>query len=114
MEIRDVPFAALGGIYEADDREAIDRVVAAALDANGNFFPMPEESEFQTMLARHEGASKAVAVNSCGTALDCCMMALGIKAGDEVMYDKYAGTQIKIQGSEHLIVKMADVLAVLE
>jgi len=37
-----------------------------------------------------------------------------VKAGDEVMYDKYAGTQIKIQGSEHLIVKMSDVLAVLE
>jgi chaperonin GroES len=37
-----------------------------------------------------------------------------VKAGDEVMYDKYAGTQIKINGTEHLIVKMSDVLAVLE
>jgi len=37
-----------------------------------------------------------------------------VKKNDKVMYDKYAGTQIKIQGSEHLIVKMADVLAVLE
>jgi chaperonin GroES len=37
-----------------------------------------------------------------------------VKAGDEVMYDKYAGTQIKIGGTEHLIVKMSDVLAVLE
>jgi chaperonin GroES len=36
-----------------------------------------------------------------------------VKAGDEVMYDKYAGTQIKIDGTEHLIVKMSDVLAVL-
>ena len=37
-----------------------------------------------------------------------------VKAGDEVMYDKYAGTQIKLDGSEHLIVKMSDILAVLE
>ncbi|MEW6548356.1 MAG: co-chaperone GroES [Spirochaetota bacterium] len=37
-----------------------------------------------------------------------------VKVGDEVMYDKYAGTQIKIDGLEHLIVKMSDILAVLE
>ena len=37
-----------------------------------------------------------------------------VKVGDQVMYDKYAGTQIKIDGTEHLIVKMADILAVLE
>jgi len=37
-----------------------------------------------------------------------------VKVGDEVMYDKYAGTQIKMDGAEHLIVKMADILAVLE
>ena len=37
-----------------------------------------------------------------------------VKVGDKVMYDKYAGTQIKIDGDEHLIVKMSDILAVLE
>ncbi|MFZ2635430.1 MAG: co-chaperone GroES [Rectinemataceae bacterium] len=37
-----------------------------------------------------------------------------VKEGDEVMYDKYAGTQIKIAGVEHLIVKMQDVLAILQ
>jgi chaperonin GroES len=30
------------------------------------------------------------------------------------MYDKYAGAQIKIDGVDHLIVKFADVLAVIE
>ena len=40
--------------------------------------------------------------------------AIKVKAGDEVMYYKYAGTQIKIDGVEHLIVKMSDILAVLE
>lgn len=37
-----------------------------------------------------------------------------VKAGDKVMYDKYAGTQIKLSGVEHLLVKMADVLAIIE
>lgn len=37
-----------------------------------------------------------------------------VKVGDEVMYDKYAGIQIKIDGAEHLIVKMSDILAILE
>ena len=37
-----------------------------------------------------------------------------VKAGQKVMYDKYAGTQIKIDGVEHLIVKMADIIAIVE
>ncbi|MCL1835967.1 MAG: co-chaperone GroES [Treponema sp.] len=37
-----------------------------------------------------------------------------VKAGQKVMYDKYAGTQIKINGEEHLILKMADIIAVVE
>jgi chaperonin GroES len=37
-----------------------------------------------------------------------------VKVGDKVMYDKYAGTQIKIDGTEHLIVKFSDILAVIE
>jgi len=37
-----------------------------------------------------------------------------VKVGDEIMYDKYAGTQIKIDGVEYLIVKMSDILAVME
>jgi chaperonin GroES len=37
-----------------------------------------------------------------------------VKAGDKVMYDKYAGTQVKIEGVEHLILKMQDIIAVIE
>jgi chaperonin GroES len=37
-----------------------------------------------------------------------------VKAGQKVMYDKYAGTQIKIDGEEHLILKMQDIIAVIE
>ncbi|HOZ73076.1 MAG TPA: co-chaperone GroES [Spirochaetales bacterium] len=37
-----------------------------------------------------------------------------VKKNDKVMYDKYAGTQIKIDNAEHLIVKFSDILAILE
>lgn len=37
-----------------------------------------------------------------------------VKAGQKVMYDKYAGTQIKIDGVEHLVLKMSDIIAVIE
>jgi chaperonin GroES len=37
-----------------------------------------------------------------------------VKVGDKVMYDKYAGTQVKIDQDEHLIVKMADIIAIIE
>ena len=37
-----------------------------------------------------------------------------VNAGQKVMYDKYAGTQVKIGGEDHLIVKMSDILAVIE
>ena len=85
MEIREVPFIPMGGVYEQDDVDAINRINSAATVEGGNFFPLPEENDFQNALAEHEGAVKAIAVNSCGTALDCCMMALGIREGDEVI-----------------------------
>lgn len=37
-----------------------------------------------------------------------------VKSGDRVMYDKYAGTSVKIDAVDHLIVKMSDILAVIE
>ena len=37
-----------------------------------------------------------------------------VKAGQKVLYDKYAGTQIKIDGADHLILKMQDIIAVIE
>ncbi|MEN2997456.1 MAG: co-chaperone GroES [Brevinematia bacterium] len=37
-----------------------------------------------------------------------------VKVGQKVIYDKYAGTQIKIDDVEYLILKNDDVLAVVE
>jgi dTDP-4-amino-4,6-dideoxygalactose transaminase len=85
LDPRSIEFRALGGAFEQDDVAAAASVLEAATCPEGNFFPLPEETEFQNGFAAHEGARCAVAVNSCGTALDLCMMVLGIGPGDEVI-----------------------------
>ncbi|GHU22031.1 10 kDa chaperonin [Spirochaetia bacterium] len=37
-----------------------------------------------------------------------------VKVGEKVMHDKYAGTQLKIDGDEYLILKMSDIIAIVE
>jgi len=37
-----------------------------------------------------------------------------VTVGQKVMYDKYAGVPVKVDGVEHLILKMADIVAVIE
>lgn len=41
-------------------------------------------------------------------------VAITVKVGDRIMYDKYAGTQLKIDGEDHLILRMNDVIAVVQ
>lgn len=82
---RNIPFAALGGVFEQDDVDAAMKVMRGATQPHGDFFPLPEEPDFQNAFATHEGARHAVAVNSCGTALDACMCVLDLKPGDEVI-----------------------------
>ena len=36
-----------------------------------------------------------------------------VKAGDTVLYGKYAGTEIQIEGSEYLIMRESDILAIV-
>ena len=36
-----------------------------------------------------------------------------LKAGDEVLYGKYAGTEIEIEGTKYLIMRQSDVLAIV-
>ncbi len=40
--------------------------------------------------------------------------AIDVKKGDKILFGKYAGTEIKIDGEEHLILREEDVLAVIE
>ena len=40
--------------------------------------------------------------------------ALDVKAGDEVLYSKYGGTEIKVDGEDLLVLRESDVLALFE
>jgi chaperonin GroES len=37
-----------------------------------------------------------------------------VKAGDKILFGKYAGSEVKIEGEEHLILREDDILGVLE
>ena len=41
-------------------------------------------------------------------------VAMDLKAGDRVLFSKYAGTEIKIDGVEHLFMREDDILGVIE
>lgn len=45
---------------------------------------------------------------------DGTLRPLSVKAGDEVLFGKYAATEIKIDGEEVLILKESDILGVIE
>jgi chaperonin GroES len=40
--------------------------------------------------------------------------ALDVKAGDRILFTKYAGTEVKLDGEEHLIIREEDILGVVE
>ena len=37
-----------------------------------------------------------------------------VKAGDRILFSKYAGTEIKLDGEEHLIMREEDILGIIE
>jgi len=42
------------------------------------------------------------------------LIPLEVKTGDDVLYSKYSGTEVKIDGEEYLIIKESDILAIIE
>lgn len=41
-------------------------------------------------------------------------IALEVKAGDRVLFSKYGGTDVKLEGEDHLIMREDDILAIVE
>ena len=37
-----------------------------------------------------------------------------VKAGDQVIYSKYAGTEVKLEDEEYIVVKQSDIVAIIE
>jgi chaperonin GroES len=56
---------------------------------------------------------KVVAVGP-GRREDGKVLALDIRVGDRVLFGKYAGSEIKLDGEEHLILREEDILGVVE
>ena len=57
---------------------------------------------------------KVIAVGNGKVLEDGKVRPLDIKAGDTILFSKYAGTEIKIDGVDHLILREEDVLGVVE
>ncbi len=49
-----------------------------------------------------------------GITIDGEKIEMQVKKGDKVITSKYSGTEVKYQGEEYIIVKQADILAVVE
>ncbi|WP_274649117.1 co-chaperone GroES [Paenibacillus humicola] len=56
---------------------------------------------------------KIVAVGSGALNKDGSRIALEVKEGDRVLFSKYAGTEVKYEGKEYLIMKESDIHAIL-
>jgi len=57
---------------------------------------------------------KVIAVGPGHVAKDGTVRKLEVKKGDKVLFGKYSGTDIKLDGEDHLIMREEDILAVLE
>src|SRR5690606_12487389 len=57
---------------------------------------------------------KVIAVGKGKVQEDGSVRALDVKAGDRVLFGKYAGTEVKLDGEEHLILREDDILGVIE
>ena len=57
---------------------------------------------------------KVIAVGSGKRLEDGTLVKLDVKAGDRILFGKYAGSEIKVDGEEHLIMREEDILGVLE
>ncbi|MBQ4186466.1 MAG: co-chaperone GroES [Firmicutes bacterium] len=87
-----------------------DKVVVKQLEAiettksgivlTGNAKEKPQEAE-------------VIAVGP-GGVIDGKEVKMEVKPGQKVMYSKYAGTEVKLDGEEYIIVKQSDILAVVE
>ena len=86
-------------IKPLSDRVLVKIEKSEAKSAGGIIIPDTAQEKTQTGVVSEVGDDKEV---------------IKVKSGQKVMYDKYAGTQVKIDGTEYLILKMSDILAIIE
>ena len=88
-----------------------DRVVVEHVEQNektnsGIFLPDTAKEKPQEGIVRAVGTGRVL---DNGTTL-----AMTVKVGDRIIYSKYSGSEIKLDGQEYLIVSEKDVLAVVD
>ena len=87
-----------------------DRVIVKRMDedtktAGGLFIPdTAKEKPIQ---------AKVIAVGAGKRDKDGKLCPLDVKAGDKILFSKYSGTEVKIDGEEHLILREEDILGVI-
>ncbi|MDD5169589.1 MAG: co-chaperone GroES [Syntrophales bacterium] len=57
---------------------------------------------------------KVIAVGKGKTSEDGKLIKLDVKAGDLILFSKYAGTEVKIDGKDYLIMREDDILGIVE
>ena len=57
---------------------------------------------------------KVIAVGKGKMSEEGKLIPLDVKVGDKILFGKYSGTEIKIEGEEHLIMREEDILGVIE
>ena len=58
--------------------------------------------------------AKVIAVGTGRRLEDGAIKALEVKSGDRVLYGKYSGTEVSIEGDDYLILREEDVLAIVQ
>lgn len=88
------------------DRVVVRRVDSESVTAGGIFIPdaATEKADQGTVLAVGPGKRNATTGE---------ISALGVAAGDRVLFGKFAGQTVKVDGEELLILKEEDILAVV-
>ena len=102
------PAAALSAaqIRPLNDRVLVRLVESEDKPASGIIIPDTAKEKAQE--------AEVIAVGP-GRVLDSGVRsAVSVNVGDLVLFSKYAGTEVKIDGTEHLILREDDILAVLE
>ena len=94
------------GIRPLQDRLIVKRIDEEETTAGGIIIPDSAKEKPQ------EG--KVISVGKGKVGDDGKLQPLDVKKGDKVLFSKYAGTEINIEGEEHLIIREDDVLGVVE
>ena len=88
------------------DRILVKRIEEQQKTAGGLFIPDTAKEKPQEALVVAVGNGK---VQDNGS-----LRKLEVKAGDKILFSKYSGNEIKIDGTDHLILREDDILAVVE